>query len=173
MDLHPFTRGDFARLIAWADSAELLMQWAGHIFTHPLDEAQLENYLQGAQGDPPKRCIFKAVEMDEVVGHIELNNIDRRNRAAVISRVLVGPKWRGRGLGVELVRKAADVAFRELGLHRIELFVFDFNLPAIACYRRAGFTVEGRLRDARRVGDEFWSLHVMGLLAQEWKLREG
>jgi len=146
------------------------MQWAGPIFTHPLDGPQLERYLQAAEGESPSRRIFKGIETHsgDAVGHIELNNIDRRNRSAAVSRVLIDPKRRGKGYGVELVQKVVEIGFGELGLHRLELFVFDFNEAAIACYRRAGFSIEGRLREARRVSDEYWSLYVMGLLAPEW-----
>jgi RimJ/RimL family protein N-acetyltransferase len=171
LKLLPFSRQDFSRLVGWADSAEFLMQWAGPIFTHPLDKAQLEKYVQAAEGDPPSRRIFKAVATgsEEVIGHIELNNIDRRNRSAMVSRVLVDPARRGQGFGVELVRKAVELGFGELQLHRLELYVFDFNEAAIVCYRRAGFSVEGRLRESRRVGGEYWSLYVMSLLESEWR----
>jgi RimJ/RimL family protein N-acetyltransferase len=171
IELHPFARDDFALLIGWAPSPAFLMQWAGPIFTHPLDEPQLERYLQAAEGEHSTRRIFKGVETHsgDVVGHIELNNIDRRNRSAVVSRVLVDSKLRGKGFGAELVQKVVEVGFGELGVHRLELFVFDFNAAAIGCYRRCGFVIEGRLREARRVGDEYWSLLVMSLLASEWK----
>jgi len=150
------------------------MQWAGPIFTHPLDEPQLERYLQAAEGEHSSRRIFKGVETHsgDVVGHIELNNIDRRNRSAAVSRVLVDSQLRGKGFGAELVQKVVEVGFGELGLHRLELFVFDFNAAAIACYQRAGFSIEGRLREARRVGGEYWSLYVMSLLASKWNRRE-
>jgi RimJ/RimL family protein N-acetyltransferase len=46
--------------------------------------------------------------------------------------------------------------------------VFDFNQAAIACYKRAWFTIEGRLREARRVGEEYWTLYLMSLLESEW-----
>ena len=41
-----------------------------------------------------------------------------------------------------------DHAFGTLGLHRIALFVFEFNERAIRTYKRCGFVVEGRARES-------------------------
>jgi RimJ/RimL family protein N-acetyltransferase len=174
LTLRPFDRSDFARLVAWAESAEFLMQWAGPIFTYPLDEAQLERYRLLATGDPPTRLIFTvlAAPAGEAVGHIELSNIDRRNRSASVSRVLIAPGRRGQGLGQQMVAQVLEIAFGQLGLHRVDLFVFDFNQSAIACYERAGFVREGRLRDVRQMPGGFWSLIQMSLLEHEWAARQ-
>jgi RimJ/RimL family protein N-acetyltransferase len=172
IDLRPFERKDFSRLIAWVKSPEFLLQWAGPLFTHPLGEGQMEKYLEKAREHPPQRRIFAAFDIrtTRVIGHIELDDIDWRNRSARMARVLVGePSSRGKGLGVQMVKKLLEVGFHQLKLHRIDLVVFDFNRAAIACYERAGFVKEGRLRDARRMGHEFWSLYQMSILEQEWR----
>ena len=172
--LRPFARADFARLIGWIPSPEFLLQWAGPAFTFPLDTTQLERYLLEAEGDAPSRMIFTAVEADTgtAVGHIELARIDRRNRSATLSRVLIGEIGRrGQGAGLEMVRRVLRVGFEQLRLHRIDLVVFDFNRSAIACYERAGFVKEGCLREARRFGEEYWSLVQMSILETEWPAR--
>lgn len=172
IDLQPFERKDFSQLMEWVQSPEFLLQWAGPIFAYPLDEGQLQRYLEKAREDPPERRIFKAIEpgTSRVIGHGELDDLDWRNRSARMARVLIGePSSRGKGLGVQMVKKILEVGFRQLKLHRIDLVVFDFNRAAIACYERAGFIKEGRLRDARRMGQEYWSLFQMSILEQEWR----
>ena len=67
-----------------------------------------------------------------------------------------------------MVGTALRVAFDELGLHQVELFVFDFNAAAVGCYERAGFRHEGTLREARRCGDAYWNVRVMSILEHEW-----
>ena len=170
MHLRRFERGDFDRLIAAAISPEFLVQWAGGLFTYPLDIAQLERYLLTGVGNPPTSKLFTGLdEAGTAVGHIELTRIDRRNLVASIARVLVFDPYRGQGLGRQLLTAALRVGFDELNLHRIELNVFDFNQPAVAAYRRAGMVVEGRLRDTRKVGDTYWSVYQMSMLADEWR----
>jgi RimJ/RimL family protein N-acetyltransferase len=169
--LESFGRQDFASLISWVESSAFLMQWAGPLFVFPLDEKQLEAYLAEAEKEEPSRFIFKAVDIatGEAVGHIELDKVDRVHRSAVISRVLVAPGHRGNGIGTKMVEKAVRFGFEELGLHRLELRVFDFNRAAIQCYEKVGFRQEGVLREARRVGNVWWSLVCMSLLEHEWR----
>jgi RimJ/RimL family protein N-acetyltransferase len=176
MNVHllPFERSDFARLISWVPSAEFLMLWSGPFFTYPLDENQLETYYQSGQYDPPIRKIYKAVDAagGHAIGHIELNNIDWRNLSASVSKVLVGlPTQQNKGCGTQMMQKLVEIAFDQLHLHRLELRVFDFNQPAIRCYEKVGFQIEGRLRDYRKVGEVYWSSCLMSLLEPDWRGR--
>ena len=171
--LETFGREDFDRLIGWVASAEELMMCAGPIFQWPLDRAQLERYRAAAEGPGAARRIWRAVEGGETVGHVELNAIERTHRTATLSRVLVRPGLRGRGIGTAMVRAALAVGFGELGLHRVDLFVFDTNAGAIACYERLGFRHEGRLRDYRRLGDRYLSTLLMSMLEDEWRTGAG
>jgi len=170
MVLRSFDRSDFTRLLSWVQTPDQLYQWAGPLFSFPLSADQLDRYLLLATGDPPTHRIFTALAANggEPVGHIELSRIDRLHRSASLSRVMVAPDRRGQGLGQQMVRLALAIAFDELRLHRIELYVFDFNHAAIACYEHAGLVREGVLRDARRVGDEYWSVVQMSMLESEW-----
>ncbi len=134
IELNPFLQDDFNRLINWSKSIECLQQWAGPSFTYPLDEFQLENYLQASFTNPSTRKIFKAIDIgtNQVVGHIDLDKINHRNRCARICRVLVGePCFRGKGIGTQMVKKILEIGFEHLELHRIELNVYDFNEVAI------------------------------------------
>jgi RimJ/RimL family protein N-acetyltransferase len=171
-ELRPFTLADAPVLIGWATSEAFLAQWVGPTFQYPLDEAQIERHLQQAEGDEPAILSRKVVDTasGEMVGYIELCNIDRRNRSATVGRVIVGPeRLRGQGIGTWMMREITRIGFEEVGLHRIGLVVFDFNRSAIACYGRAGFRIEGCIRHARRVGDDYWSLYSMSLLEDEWR----
>ena len=172
IELRPFERNDFSRLIGWINSPEFLLQWAGPIFHYPLDEAQLETYLQGAEGIGPVRMVFKAVEVQTkaVVGHIELNHVDFEDNSATVCRALVGdPSLRRKGIGTQMLKKLLEIGFGQLKLHRIDLTVFDFNEGAIRCYEKLGFIKEGRLREIRRVGNDYLTLYLMSMLDREWR----
>jgi RimJ/RimL family protein N-acetyltransferase len=174
VSLLPFERADFNRLISWVPSAEFLMLWSGPFFTYPLDEAQLENYYLSGQSDPTLCKIFKGLDTttNQIIGHIELNNIDWRNLSASISKVLVGvPSEQNKGYGAQMMHEMIVLAFDDLHLHRLELRVFDFNHPAIRCYQKVGFQIEGHLRDYRKVEDSYWSSYLMRLLEPEWRSR--
>jgi RimJ/RimL family protein N-acetyltransferase len=159
----------------WAVSPEFLMQWAGRNFVWPLDDTQLRTYLAEAQGEIPQRYLFMAVDVADgrALGHIGLRDISRLDGGAMVSCVLVAEDaGRGRGIGAAMMERLAEFGFGELGLHRLELYVFDFNARAIACYERAGFQIEGLIRDKRKLGDAYWSPYLMSLLASDWKKRQ-
>lgn len=171
IELKPFERADFNKLINWIDSPEFLLQWGGPNFAFPLDADQLEAYLKNANTGDSNVLIYSVIDKDTetVIGHISLGKIDRENKSARVGKVLVGDKnVRGKGIGKQMMTEILKVAFDELQLHRVSLGVFDFNSSAIACYEKAGFIKEGLLRDSRKIGEEYWSLWEMSILEKEW-----
>ena len=176
ISLRPFTRADMPRLIGWVDGAgpEFLVQWAGTKFAFPLDEAQLEAHLAEAEGPEATSFVFAAVDDDngEVVGHVELSKLDRQNMSATVSRLLVGDATaRGKGTGAQIVTHLLDKAFRELDLHRVDLYVLDLNLAAIRLYESLGFKTEGHFVEARRAGGKYWNVYYMAMLKEQWLSR--
>ncbi|MDM8362603.1 GNAT family protein [Bacillus thuringiensis] len=165
--LEIFKKSDFKQLINWINSEEFLIQWSGNAFTFPLDEQQLEKYIESAN-----TLAFKVVdeETSDVIGHISLGQIDNINKSARIGKVLVGnTKMRGRSIGKHMIKAVLHIAFDELKLHRVTLGVYDFNTSAISCYEKIGFVKEGLLRESKRVGETYWNLWEMSMLEYEWK----
>ncbi|OJE02740.1 aminoglycoside adenylyltransferase [Bacillus cereus] len=165
--LESFKKSDFKRLINWINSEEFLIQWSGNAFTFPLDEQQLEKYIESAN-----TLAFKVVdeETSNVIVHISLGKIDNINKSARIGKVLVGnTKMRGRSIGKHMMKAVLHIAFDELKLHRVTLGVYDFNTSAISCYEKIGFVKEGLLRESKRVGETYWNLWEMSMLEYEWK----
>lgn len=171
IELVPFGAEHFDALIGWSPDAEFLLQWAGARLRHPLTREQLAELVADAERPGPVARLYAALRRTDsaLVGHGELGWIDRDNRDAKLMRIVLAPEARGQGLGEALVRGLVRVGFEELDLHRLDLHVFPFNQSAIRCYERVGFRHEGTLREARRNGDEYWDVCVMGLLRQEWQ----
>lgn len=170
-----FTPADFSQLISWIDSPRLLMNWSGPMFNFPLTPDKLTWYLDGANElGTSDVFIFKAVDSatGATVGHISLGSLSQKNRSARISRVLVDPTIRSRGIGQAMLTEVLRFGFEQLGLHRIDLGVYDFNEAALRCYTRAGMHREGLSRDILRYEDEYWSLVEMSMLAPEWQARQ-
>ncbi len=168
--LEPFAPADAPRLAGWVRSPEELFAWAGARFPAPLSEDDLRSHAVRA-ADPA--CGIRALRVvdpasGEVVGHLELTGLLPEQTSSTLRRVVVAPERRRLGLGTEMVRAAVELAFGNVGLHRVEVRVFDDNHAALALYRRCGFTIEGRLREYRRLGGRFRSAYVLGVLSSEW-----
>lgn len=167
--LEPLKRSDFKQLINWINSEEFLIQWSGNAFTYPLNDQQLEQYIESKN-----TLAFKVIDEDskEVIGHISLGQIDNINRSARIGKVLVGDtKMRGRSIGKHMMKAVLHIAFEKLKLHRVTLGVYDFNTSAISCYEKIGFVKEGLLRESKKVGETYWNLWEMSMLEYEWRAK--
>ena len=64
-----------------------------------------------------------------------------------------------------------DHAFGTLGLHRIALYVFEFNVRAIRAYQRCGFVIEGRSRESIWRDGRWWDELAMSVLESDWRAR--
>jgi RimJ/RimL family protein N-acetyltransferase len=101
------------------------------------------------------------------VGEAVLNQWDPGNQSCNF-RILIGPDGQNRGLGTEATRLIVGYGFEKLGLHRISLEVYAFNPRAYRVYEKAGFHVEGVLRESLRYGDQWVDATAMSILAREW-----
>ena len=71
--------------------------------------------------------------------------------------------FRGRGLGYKLL-EATLQATRNAGLRRVELEVLSSNTGAISIYRKSGFGIEGRKREARVLDGRTEDILMMALV---------
>ena len=171
LELRTFEKADSDRLISWIPDARFLLRFAGPEYSFPLDKAQLEETIRKTREDNPKHYMFKVVHVlsDEVIGHIEIMRVNYEKRTAHLGRVLIGnPDDRGKGYGIEMVSLALHFAFNSIGLNELTLGVFDFNTPAIACYKGLGFKEYEFKENARPFEDEYWNLILMKLNKDDW-----
>ena len=169
--LEYFTTEDFDTLLEWIQDEQLLLHWAGTQFRFPLTKKKLDWYIKDANDfQTSSTFIFKALEVEsgKTVGHISLTSINRTNRSARITRVLVADPERGKGLAGNMVKELVKIGFEQLHLHRISLGVYDKNKAAIKCYHNCGFSIDGVLRDIQKYKDGYWSLMEMSILENEW-----
>ena len=106
---------------------------------------------------------------DRLIGTCAFSQLDGDNGSALY-HITIGESdaW-GRGFGTEATRLMVDHAFGALGLHRIALFVFEFNERAIRAYRRVGFVVEGRSRESVWRDGRWWDELAMSILESDWR----
>lgn len=121
--------------------------------------------------DADDRVDYAIVANDEperLRGEAVLNGIDRENRSASFRIALFDSADFGRGYGSEATRLIVAHGFEALGLHRIELEVYDFNPRAERVYRKAGFRREGVRRDVLLWEGAYRSAIQMSILRPEY-----
>ena len=96
----------------------------GMLFTFPIEDRQ-------EVGDEPADPILEPYEKLEIPGSL------------YICALALFPKFRGRGLGTEMLSIASKQA-RERGFDKLSLLVFEQNEGAVRLYERNGFEVVDR-----------------------------
>jgi RimJ/RimL family protein N-acetyltransferase len=106
-----------------------------------------------------------------LVGTCAFSQLDGDNGSALYHITIGEPDVWGQGYGTEATSLMVDHAFGTLGLHRVALFVFEFNERAIRAYQRVGFVLEGRARESIRRDDRWWDELGMSMLDSDWRQR--
>ena len=106
---------------------------------------------------------------DRLIGSCAFSQLDGENGSALY-HITIGESdaW-GQGFGTEATQLMLDLAFGTLALHRIALYVFEFNERAIRAYRRAGFVIEGRSRESILRDGRWWDELAMSVLVTDWQ----
>jgi RimJ/RimL family protein N-acetyltransferase len=108
-----------------------------------------------------------------LVGTCAFSQLDGENGSALY-HITIGESdaW-GMGFGTEATQLMLDHAFGTLGLHRIALYVFEFNERAIRAYTRCGFVIEGRSRESIWRDGRWWDELAMSVLESDWRATRG
>jgi diamine N-acetyltransferase len=106
---------------------------------------------------------------DRLVGSCQLRDIHLVHRSAELQIRIGAADARGHGVGTEATRLLLAFGFEELDLHRIYLHVFASNTRARRLYERAGFRIEGTLREAAYVEEEWLDVILMAILQSEYR----
>ncbi len=130
-------------------------------------ERELTRYNQLSVADEALFTIYLR-ETSRPIGIAELKEIDRRSCTATFVIFIGELEARGQGYGTEATRLALAYAFTALGLHSVDLQVYEFNLAGLRAYERAGFRTVGRRRQSYWMGGRFWDTIYMDCLASEF-----
>lgn len=163
---------DLAAVVRWYRDPELAR--LTRYQTRPMSHAEIERFFQVRMlsVDALAYCITELPDQ-RLIGFTTFSSLDPDN-GSVLFHITIGERdaW-GRGLGTETTELMLGHAFERLALHRVGLTVFSYNVRAIRAYEKAGFQVEGRLRDAIVRDGRYFDEVQMGILAGEWLARGG
>lgn len=131
----------------------------------PITKAHATSWLHAQEVEP---LAWMIDYRKRLAGALRLHSLDHHDRRASLAIGILNPKLLGRGIGTRAMHLIVAHAFEALNLHRLTLRVVDYNARAIAAYEKVGFVIEGREREAARVGDAWHDDVIMGLLAPEY-----
>ena len=163
-------RTDVPKFHEWINDPEVNEGLAVYLPMSMQDEEQwFERIAQQDQAEKPM-----AIEMSEsndwkLIGNCGVFNIEWIHRAAELG-IMIGDKssW-DKGYGTETMQILLPHGFETLNLNRLYLRVYSTNPRAIRAYEKAGFVLEGTLREAVYKHGKYANVHIMSVLRSEWK----
>lgn len=72
-------------------------------------------------------------------------------------------KKSARGNGHKLVSLVCRTAFR-LGIRRVTARIVEGNIRAVKCFQKAGFSIDGTLREEIEIDNEYKNAYILSLL---------
>lgn len=127
-------------------------------------EARLARAEDEAASEPPVTFVVDVGGAG--VGTASLFEFDTFARHAEAGISLL-PEARGRGVGTQAMRLLLEFGFVRRNLRRIHLQAIASNAGALRSYEKAGFVVEGRLREHAWVRGRYEDIVLMGILRSE------
>lgn len=105
----------------------------------------------------------------ELLGDVQLANIDWRCRTATLGFSLARVEERGKGYGTDAARTLLRYGFGHLDLYRVTAKIAAYNAAAQRALEKCGFALEGRERHAMFCAGQRWDRLNYGLLRGELK----
>jgi diamine N-acetyltransferase len=159
--LEPLRLEHLPHVMTWVNDHEVLAYFAGRQMD--IGEAEERRYLEGLIASPNDRA-FSVFDGENYVGQCSVNQIYWPASSGRLFLV-IRRELQGRGYGSAALLRLMDLAWTDLGLHKLWLIVRRDNREAQSLYLRLGFDFEGVLRDEYRVQGQFHDMVRMARLA--------
>lgn len=167
----PLDINDLERLIKWINDPEItIFLTMGRFPANSIREKEWLENLYRSQDEVVMGIVIK--DGDILIGNCGLHQIDWVSRSAIFGIIIGEKEYQDKGYGTEAVLLMLKYAFEILNLNRVELTVYDFNKRAIRCYEKAGFILEGRLRQKIFKDGNYQDVLIMSILKEEWEKKK-
>lgn len=166
--LRELTFSDVKRINEWRNNRNIIDALGApfRFISEEVDSAWLNGYLSNRNN-----CVRLAIckkTGGEIIGACYLLSIDWISKQAEYAVWIGDSGFQGKGAGEFATRAMLNHGFNDLNLHRIYLTVLENNDRAISLYKKVGFSIEGKLREAVFKNGEHLNLLQMSILSREF-----
>ena len=171
--LRAMEKGDLPAFVRWFNDPEVRRNLR---IIQPLSMGQEEKWYADMLTRPVEEhplCIEVKQGEDWVfIGNLGFMHINQHDRSAEIGISIGEKQFWNQGYGTEAMRLIVGHGFENLNFNRIYLHVFETNPRGKRSYEKVGFSVDGRLRQARFLEGKYVDVFIMSILKSEWKVEE-
>ncbi|MDP1545122.1 MAG: GNAT family protein [Anaerolineales bacterium] len=124
------------------------------------------------QNEKPLAIEIRKGKAWKLIGNCGVFGIEMPNRSAELGIMIGDKKEWDKGYGAEAMTLLLRHGFETLNLFRLSLRVYADNVRAVRSYEKAGFVLEGRLREAVYKSGKYDDVLIMSVLRSEWTNRK-
>lgn len=170
--LRAVEREDVAKFHVWVNDPEVTFGLAMYL---PLSMRDEEEWFAAlSKRDPAERPLSIEIRKGKtwkLIGNCGAFSMDIVNRSSELG-IMIGDKseW-NKGYGAEAMTLLLKHGFETLNMNRVFLRVYAENVRAVRSYEKAGFVLEGRMREAVYKHGKYDDVLFMSVLRSEWMSR--
>ena len=170
--LRAVEREDVQKFHEWVNDPEVTRGLMMNLPMSMRDETDwFEGLAKREMSQRPLSIEIRKGKAWKLIGNCGVFGIESENRSAELG-IMIGEKseW-NKGYGAEAMTLLLRHGFETLNLNRIALRVYSENVRAVRSYEKAGFVLEGRMREAVYKHGNYDDVLIMSVLRSDWTLR--
>lgn len=135
---------------------------------YPVSKYEHEKWFHARSTDPDnKTYAIKVSENEEIIGIIGNAHYNKINRIADIFFYIGEKNMRRKGFGQDAVSLFSDFCFKEMNIHKLCGFVYEYNEASRRVFDKCGYSVEGVLSNHWYKNGKYHDVYVFGLINPE------
>ena len=159
----PLTANDLPNMLRWLADPDVMAFYG----RPPASEADARRHYLEPNDAPCWRFIVE--EAGRPIGQIQYSHPSASDTWSAGIDIFIGEAdARDRGLGTEAIRTMLRFLFEKKSVHRVTIDPEPANRRAIGAYEKAGFTLDGVIRDENKIDDRWVDAAFMTILDDEW-----
>lgn len=164
--LRPFKPEDANGMLEWMHDPDV-----NYVFSTPFaqySKEQVLNFIALSNEDTSQNLHLACVnDQDEYLGTVSLKNINYVNQNAEYA-ISFRKAAHGTGASAYATKEILRIAFEELKLEKVYLYLFDVNQRADSFYKKCGFVYEATFVKHMALHGELRDIKWYRMLRDEW-----
>ena len=158
---------DTDRVVSWRNSQHVVDNF---IYREPITvQMHTEWYENKVLTGKVKQYIAVEKDSNRPIGSVYLRDIDYNARKAEYGIFIGEQDALNKGYGSETAKATTDYFFEVMKFHKLSLRVLEKNKPAIRSYEKAGFKIEGIMKDEEFLDGKYETVIFMAILEEDRK----
>lgn len=162
---------DVSPFYNWINDNEVI-KYSLSLFSKISTKKEIDNWYTELLENEQDICFGIFLEVtNKLIGYAGICKLSNTNKSGEYY-IFIGEKqlW-GKGIGKKVTEQILKIGFQDYNLNRIMLTVSEPNIGGVKSYKKSGFKIEGRLREASFRDNKFHDKLIMSVLKSDWNER--